>query len=170
MELIDALKYCPRCTTEFTKNSGRLLLCPNCKYKQYINPVPCNGVIIVNEQNQIMLVRRKSDPKKGYWDLPGGFIEPGESFVGSVEREIREELGIEIEMIKIVGIYNDYYLYEGVNIPTFGVVVEAKIKSGELSINDDITDYKFFNKEDVLSQELAFDSLRKGLEDYLNQK
>ncbi len=167
MELVDVYKYCPRCQTEFSKNSNRLLICPNCKFKQYLNPVPCNGVIIVNEKNQIMLVKRKSEPKKGYWDLPGGFIEPGESFEESVKREIKEELGIEIEMTKLVGIYNDYYLYEGVNIPTFGVVVEAKIKSGELSINDDITDYQFFNKAEVLQQELAFDSLRKGLEDYL---
>ncbi len=168
MELVNILKFCSKCKGDYKKENGRLFVCTNCGFKQYINPVPCNGVIIKNREDQIMLVKRKIEPKKGYWDLPGGFIEPGESFEESVKREIKEELNIEIEITKILGVYNDYYLYEGVKYPTLGIVVEAKMITDNIKAADDISSYKFFNKEEVLKQNLAFTSLRKSLNDYLS--
>jgi NAD+ diphosphatase len=170
MKLVKAYKYCPLCKGDFKQKSNRLFVCQKCNHKQYINPVPCNGVIIVNDNNQIMLVKRKVAPKKEYWDLPGGFIEPGESFETSVKREITEELGIDIEIKKIVGIYNDIYFYENLEYPTMGIVVSAKLKSSNIKVADDISSFKFFEKKDVLKQKLAFKALRHSLEDYINNK
>lgn len=163
-------KYCPKCTGKLVIDDKYILKCNKCGFNLYINPAPCNGVIIENNKGQIMLVKRKDDPKKGYWDLPGGFINPNESFAKSVKREIKEELNVEITLGKIIGVYADTYLFQDINIPTLGIVILAKLKSFNLKPSDDITSYKFFDKKDVLEQKLAFKSLKQGIGDYIKTK
>jgi NAD+ diphosphatase len=167
MNPISAYKHCLLCGGDLKSEGSRLLICASCGHHHYINPYPCNAVIIENELGEILLVERKLDPKKGYWDLPGGFIEPDESFEESVKREIREELNVEIDIKNIVGIYSDNYLFQGVIIPTLGVLAAAQITSGKLTPADDIASYKFFPKHVVLQQKIAFKSVEEGIKDYL---
>lgn len=161
-----AYKFCPVCSNPLNLKEERVLVCKN-GHKLYINPVPCNAAIIENEIGEILLVKRKYDPNKGFWDWPGGFINPGENLEQSVKREIKEELNIEIEIDKIVGIYNDEYLYQGINFPTIGMVVSVKIVSGKISPSDDVSGYKFFPRSEVLKQKLAFKTIKQGISDYL---
>jgi ADP-ribose pyrophosphatase YjhB (NUDIX family) len=51
------------------------LACANCSLSYYLNPKPCTAVILVNDKGEYLLVERAVDPVKGYWDLPGGFVE-----------------------------------------------------------------------------------------------
>lgn len=104
---------------------------------------------------------------KGYWDFPGGFIDGGENLEESVKREIKEELGVEIAMKSIVGVYHDTYVYQNIEIPTIGIVVTAQITEGNPNPSDDISDYKYFPKSEVLDLQLAFKSVKQGLSDYL---
>lgn len=162
----DAYKYCQLCAGTLTPEND-YLVCTKCSYKHHFNPAPCNAVIIENDNNEILLVKRRVDPKKGYWDLPGGFISLGENLEESCKREIKEELGVEITVGNIIGTYADLYLYQNVEISTLGIVVSAKVISGTFSPADDITEYKFFPKEHVLEQNLAFKSVEQSLTDYL---
>jgi 8-oxo-dGTP diphosphatase len=168
MKPINAYKYCPVCSLPFAKKAKGLLICKN-NHKLYINPIPCNAAIIENDKAEILLVKRKVDPMKGYWDWPGGFIEPGESFEESVKREIMEELNVEIKIEKILGIYKDTYLYQNIENPTLCIVVVAKIIKGKLKASDDIDGFKFFSRKEVLNQKFAFDSVKKGIKDFLKQ-
>jgi len=165
-----AFKFCPRCGKNLKFGSDEFLLCDNCDFHFYINPAPCNAVLFENDKQEIMLVRRKVDPKKGYWDLPGGFMKPYESLEESVKREVNEELGVACEVGKIVNIYNDTYVYQGIEYPTICTVVKAKITSGELRAADDVEEFKFFAKEKALEQEIAFEGIKKGIVDYLKSK
>ena len=162
-----AYKFCLKCGGQLKNYAKYVLKCSSCGFKVYISPVPCNGVIILNKKNEIMLVKRKVEPKKGYWDLPGGFIQPDESLEQSVKREIKEELRINVKMDKIIGTYGDEYEFQNVLVPTLGIVVTAKPFSYKFIPKDDISSYKFFAPKDVLKQKLAFKSLRKGLKDYI---
>lgn len=162
----NAYKHCLRCGNELI-DQEEFMLCSTCGHKHFISPVPCNAVIIENDNGEILLVRRKVEPKKDYWDLPGGFIKPYESFAASAKREIKEELQVEIAIEEIIGIYHDVYVYQNVELPTLGICVKASILSGEINPADDINGYQFFSKETVLSQKLAFNSISKGLQDYL---
>ncbi len=161
-----AFKYCLLCGS-IAKPNDQYIECTNCGYRFFINPAPCNAAIIENENGEILLVERKFDPKKGYWDVPGGFIQADESLEESTKREIREELGVDMQINKIIGVYEDTYLFQDIIVPTLGVIVSAKIVKGTLQPSDDITSFKFFPKKDVLKQKLAFESVRKGLTDYL---
>jgi NADH pyrophosphatase NudC (nudix superfamily) len=158
--------FCPRCGNKL-KEIPEHLECTSCGFIFYINPIPCNAVVIENEKQEILLAKRKFDPKKGYWDLPGGFLKTGENYFESVKREIKEELHIEIKVTGIVGIYEDTYLFQNILNPTLLITAAAKILSGILKADDDVSDYKFFPREQVLQQKLSFSGIQKSLEDYL---
>lgn len=65
------------------------------------HPVPGVGVIVVSRKG-VLLVRRDKDPGKGLWSIPGGGVELGESQELAAIREVREETGVEIELLDLV--------------------------------------------------------------------
>lgn len=169
MELYKLYKYCPVCAKKLTKEFENLLVCASCGHHLYINPVPCNAVILENNFGEILLVKRKFEPQKSYWDLPGGFIKPGENYVESVQREVAEELSIRIEVSDVVGIYADSYLYKGVLNHTLAIISSGKILGGEIKPDDDVSGYEFVLKDKVLKEKLAFRCIKLGLGDYLRK-
>lgn len=166
MDLKNAYKFCPLCGKSLTLKDN-YLQCTGCGHHLYDNPLPCNAAIIENKQREILLVKRKFPPKKGFWDLPGGFIDAHESLEQSVKRELKEELNIKIKVLGLVGIYPGTYLYQKITHPTFGAVVCAEITAGKLSTSDDIDKYEFFPRGKILTQKLAFKSVKQALIDYL---
>lgn len=167
MDPINAYKFCPVCSSSLTKKEDMLLVCKN-GHKLYINPLACNGVIIENEKQEILLVKRNNEPFKEYWDLPGGFINPDENLNDSVKREIKEELDIEVKVGKVIGVYNDKYLYQNINYPSLAIIVTAKKISGDIRPLDDVSGYKFFSKEEILNQKIAFSMIKQAIFDYIN--
>jgi 8-oxo-dGTP diphosphatase len=69
-------------------------------------PVPTVGVggIVFNNQKQVLLIQRNQPPAMGFWSIPGGKLEPGESLAEACQREIKEETGLEIKVKNIVAI------------------------------------------------------------------
>jgi ADP-ribose pyrophosphatase YjhB (NUDIX family) len=69
-------------------------------------PVPAIGVggIIFNNLSQVLLIQRDQPPASGYWSIPGGKLEPGESLVEACQREIKEETGLDVEATTIVAV------------------------------------------------------------------
>lgn len=166
MDPKNVYKFCPKCGGKLNEKQD-YLECPSCGFHFYLNSIPCNAVIIENEKREFLLVKRKMEPRAGTWDLPGGFLKPGENFFNSVKREVKEELHVEIEVIKITGIYEDAYLFQGILNPTLCITVEAKILSGNLRADDDAEEYRYFPRDEVLKLDLSFKGIRKSLEDYI---
>ncbi len=133
------------------------------------SPAPTNGVILVNKKGDILLVRRAKNPKKGYWDLPGGFVETGESMEDSIKREIKEELGINVSRLQYLSSFPDKYFYNNVYEDVLGFVFVAHIDTEKgLKPADDVSACKFFPKEKIPFERLAFPSLKRALKKYLN--
>ena len=61
------------------------------------------GLIIENDR--ILLIERGKEPMKGYWSLPGGLVEVGETLEIAVRREIREETGLEVDILSLVEVF-----------------------------------------------------------------
>ena len=74
--------------------------------KLYKNPIPTVDAIIQRE-SKILLIRRKKDPFKEMWALPGGFVNENEKVEDAVLREVREETTLEIRLLDILGVYSD---------------------------------------------------------------
>ena len=92
--------------------------------------------IIFDEQKRVLLVHRRD---YDLWNLPGGTLEDFESPVNAVKREVREETGLEIEVSKLLGVYNK----ENKNDMAFSFL--CKVVSGEITLNDEADKIEYFD-------------------------
>jgi len=159
--------YCLRCGNKLNNQEKNYNDCENCGFRQYLNPVPTNSVIIENEKEEILLVKRKFDPKKNFWDLPGGFVMINENIEESTRREIREELGINLGKLHYLGSYSDKYLFQKINWDILAFSFYARMPKQKITISDDISGYKFFPKKNIPYKKLGFDGLRIAISEYL---
>ncbi|MGQ9850717.1 MAG: GNAT family N-acetyltransferase [Aggregatilineaceae bacterium] len=156
--------YCPQCGEPLVSRavgSRERLTCPACGYVHYRNPVP--GVGIVIEMNDgIVLIKRGGHVKPGQWALPSGYIEADESVEEAALRESREETGLDVELIDLLGIYS---FPEGP--PTSGIIVfyRARPVDGELRAGDDALDVRVFGPDEL--PELPFRTHRQALQRWL---
>ena len=117
------------------------------RYK--IPSITADGILI--KDNQILLIRRKNEPFKGKWALPGGFVEYEEKTEEAVVREVFEETGLKTKIRGLVGVYSDPKRDPRGHTITVAYVLE--VSGGRLKAGDDASDVKFFkvNKLPVLS-------------------
>lgn len=164
------LSFCPFCGAAYEKRKTNPHICLSCKKEYYINPHPCNAVIMENENQEILFVRRRFPPHRGKWDLPGGFINVTETGEESVRREIREELGVELENFTYFTSYADRYLYKGVNYHTLCFFYRAHL-SGEKQMKaaDDITSFRYFSKDTIPYKDIAFTGIQVVLKEYIRK-
>jgi 8-oxo-dGTP diphosphatase len=157
-------RFCPRCGAEMvekTVDHHKRKACPVCKYVYYHNPVPAAGVVI-KEDGKILLVKRKFDPYKGDWCLPAGFMEYDESPERCAVRESKEELGVDVELHGLYGVYS------GKDDPrTHAVLVMywAKIIRGKLKPGDDAEEIRLFAENEVPSN-IAFLAHRQIIKEF----
>ncbi len=160
-------RFCGRCALPLRKNRASILFCANCQTHFYINPRPTNAAIIENSKHEILLTKRKFAPKKGFWDLPGGFANPKETMEQAVKREIKEELGIELVRPKYFGSYWGMYYYKGITYYTLCFVYTAKLGEQKITVGDDVSAYKFFASQHLPVDKLAFKDITGAIKDYL---
>ena len=65
--------------------------------------VPCVGAVVHDSAGRLLLIRRGTEPGRGRWSVPGGRVEAGESLEAAVEREVREETGLQVRAGAVVG-------------------------------------------------------------------
>lgn len=91
--------------------------CPSCGRRTYANPKPAVEVALVGPDGLILMVRRAVDPHRGRLDLPGGFVEVGETVEDALRREVAEEVGLdhmEVSDLAFTGSVVSPYEFEGV--------------------------------------------------------
>lgn len=87
-------------------------ICANCGFIAYENPLPVAAALVVNERNEVLLVRRARHPMKGMWCLPCGFAETDEQIEEAVLRELEEETrltGTVARLLDAVTAHNFFY-------------------------------------------------------------
>ena len=112
--------------------------------------VTVDGVIIKN--GKVLLIKRKNEPFKGRWALPGGFVEYGETVEEAVLREVKEETGMDAKIKKLVGVYSSPDRDPRGHTISIVFLMEAK---GETIAGDDATEARFFDLKKL--PPLAFD-------------
>lgn len=161
-------RYCPNCSKKISKKSPNLYVCSHCNYHLYENPRPTNGLLVENENGEILLVKRKYKPKKGFWDVPGGFVDIGETLEESMLREIKEELGVKVKNLRYLISTPDRYLYKEVNYHTICFFFTGKVNTNDLKVKSDITEIKFFSKNNMPYDRMAFSGMKKAIKYYLS--
>ena len=164
----DALAFCPRCSARLVASAvrgARRLTCPQCHFIIYSNPAPVTATI-VEQDDKLLMVRRKYDPGKGLWCLPTGFIETGETPEESAVREIREETGLKVEL---TGIYDSWSTDEDPRTPVVCFAFTARVIGGELRAGDDASEAAFFSLDET-PRDLAFETHRRAIARYSRRR
>jgi 8-oxo-dGTP diphosphatase len=133
------------------------------------NPIPTIDIILVenSNSNNILVIKRKKDPFKDYFSLPGGFVNEGEKVEDAVRREAEEELLVKVEPIDILGVYSDPHRDPRGHIMSITFIV--KIITGEIKTGDGVAELKWIGINNLENIKLGFDHL-KILSDYKTWK
>ncbi|HRN70164.1 MAG TPA: NUDIX domain-containing protein [Candidatus Woesebacteria bacterium] len=163
--------FCPKCGGTLKKQTTNSLLCTQCGLHYYINPKGCNAIILKNKQGRILLVKRKDNPQKGYYDLPGGFIDINETIEESMHREMKEELGIKVNDISYVTSFYDRYEFGGIKAYTICAVFIGDLPDNiTITPSDDAESVAFFKPEDIPFEKIAFEGIKKALLSFRRSK
>jgi len=134
---------CLRCGRPLTRTrrgrpSGTVKIrCPRCRYLMFDYPRPCAGMVVV-KQGSVLLLRRGHLPRRGWLDLPGGFLEAGESTEEAARRELVEETGLVVGAIRALGLHWDRYHLRGFGtFPTMNFYFLGRWRDGEPRAADD---------------------------------
>jgi 8-oxo-dGTP diphosphatase len=112
--------------------------------------------LILTKENKLILVRRKFEPFTGFYALPGGFVEYGETVEHACMREAWEETGLKVRVIRLLGVYSDPK--RDPRGHTASVVFLCSAVGGKLKESTEETkDVKAFSKSELKRLKLAFD-------------
>jgi 8-oxo-dGTP diphosphatase len=148
MGKLDQWKYCPRCREELERRDGSVE-CPACGLYAHANSEPTSGAVCLGDDGRMLLVRRAGEPYKGYWDLPGGFLEEGEHPLEGIRRELREETSLEVEPEDFIGVWIDRYGSEPDSPYTLNLYWTARVVSGEPEAADDVSEVAWFATDEL---------------------
>jgi len=137
--------------------------CRKCDTIHYQNPRIIAGCV-VTYNDQLLLCRRAIEPRHGYWTIPAGFMELGETAEAGALRETIEEANAKPDLERLHVVYSlphisqVYLIYEGtLQKPAFGPGVES-------------LEVELFSPDDIPWADLAFSSVRFALEKHLERR
>ena len=159
---MEKLKFCQRCGSRMEAKlveGHQRFICPICGQILYPRP-RLVAAALIEQKNQILLIRRNLDPGRGLWALPGGYVEQGEAVEVAMQREVLEETGLQVEAQALVG------LYSGERSPTVLAVYATGAVRGTLKVlTQEIQEAAYFSVDAL--PPLAFPRDRRVIHDWL---
>jgi len=134
------------------------------------------GAVIINQKYEILLLLRKKSPEANFWSIPGGTVEMFETIEDTLIREIKEELGVDIQIIKLLGITN--HILENEKTHWVSPAFLVQIIGNQIPYNvesDSHHDLKWFSINDLphnitLTTSKALQHLSNNLQHLINNK
>ena len=155
-------RYCPRCGAEGSFNEAEFSFqCPRCGFHFFLNSAAAVAAMIFNERGELLVVRRAVEPYKGFYDLPGGFVDPGESVEEALIREVGEELDLVPESFSYYASFPNRYLFSGAIVYTVDMAFKCFISDfSSMKFRDDIMGVDFIVPGKSTIEMAPFDSLQ----------
>jgi len=137
--------------------------CNHCQTIHYQNPNMVVGAI-ATWGDKVLLAKRNIQPRKGFWNLPCGFLELNETVEQGAKREVKEETGVETEL---------GYLHTVYNLPHANqvyLIFVAKMLDLNFMINQESAEIELFTLDDIPWNEMAFSSNTFALKKFIDDK
>lgn len=165
--MLPTIHFCTRCGSKVEiqrpeSDNRERWVCTNCGFIHYQNPLVVVGCV-AEKDGRILLCKRAIEPRHGFWTVPAGFMELGESLSEGAARETREEALAEVE----IG-----HLFASVDVVDAGQVhmfFTGTLKGG-YGAGEESLDTQLFAEDEIPWDELAFKSGRFALETYLKDR
>jgi len=143
-------RFCLSCGSKLSRktdqNNVQRIFCPSCGWSYYANPIPVSACVVLNERNELLLIKRKNEPNPGAWALPSGYVEIDETAEECAVHELLEETGLIGEVDEFLGFFfQSSPLYK--RVITFGFLM--KIAGGELKPGDDALDGRYYSLDNL---------------------
>lgn len=162
------MKYCNHCGSEvlFSVPEGDnrpRYWCNHCGVIHYQNPKIVVGAIPVWE-GRFLLCERAIEPRKGYWTLPAGYMENGETLQEGAARETWEEA------CATVAIGDLYTVFNLAHINQVYMFFLSEMVNGDYAVGDESADVGLFSEEEIPWDQLAFPTIGRTLKFYLQDR
>lgn len=119
---------------------------------------PLVGVgVLIRDGDRYLLVRRAAEPDAGLWTIPGGLVEVGERVKEAAVREAREETGLEVEIIDLLGVVDKIVRDEEGRIRFHFVILDylAGVKGGKLRASSDALEARWVRRDEMARYRLS---------------
>ncbi len=158
----NTIHYCPKCgSSEFPFKKDQSFLCNSCEFHLYINSAAAVAALIVNDKGEILFTKRAVEPHKGMLDLPGGFVDIGETAENALVREIKEELNLDIDKFQYFMSSPNEYIFGGLSVFTLDLAYICKLNSfNHIHAKDDISDYEFIAPNLIPYEKIGGESIK----------
>jgi ADP-ribose pyrophosphatase YjhB (NUDIX family) len=162
-------KHCKTCGAEVryqipSGDNRERAVCPNCTAIHYENPINVVGTLPIWQGNQVLLCRRNIEPRYGFWTLPAGFLEWGESTSEGAARETVEEAGAQFELQNLFTVLNV------VQAGQLHLYYRAKLLSDHFEPGPETIEARLFKIDDIPWDELAFKTVQVTLTKWCEAK
>ena len=135
----------------------------------YANPSSATAAFILNEKEELLVVRRAKEPSKDTLDLPGGFVDIGEDIEQGMRREIMEETGLSVERLHYLFSIPNRYEYSGMTIHTLDMFFQAEVPSDAVPhADDDAAELMWVPIAQLNPQDFGLRSIRQAVEKFVN--
>ena len=157
--------FCPHCGAPLSEGEkfGRTRrFCRHCGFIHFAEPKVAVGGL-VDDGERVLLVRRAAIPRIGYWALPAGYMDADELPEEAVVREIREETGLEA---RVIGLWAVAPLAGWAERRGILLLYRAEANGGHLAPSDDASEARWFGRDEVPWDDLAFESTAEFLREW----
>ena len=161
-----SMNFCSNCgSAELVKkipegDNLERFVCNKCGHIHYQNPNIVTGVLAYTDQDELILCKRSIEPRHGYWTLPAGFLENGESIEEGALRETKEETNSTVKIDDI------YFMFDIPQIGQFYVLYKASIEENSYSPTTESLEVELFSYDEIPWDELAFPFVPIALEQF----
>ncbi|WP_416308636.1 NUDIX hydrolase [Neptunicella sp. SCSIO 80796] len=165
--------YCPRCGKQSLNfDAEKAFNCTQCEFS-YFHNVAAAGAALIEVDSELLLIRRARDPGKGLLGLPGGFVDPFESAEQALQREIHEEIGIDVApaSFEYFGSWANRYLYRNIQYHTQDSYFRVRLAERPILHlqPDEVSEVVWCTKAQLDIEQLAFCSARDALARWLSE-
>ncbi len=166
-------QYCPYCGAPLvlrllpTEDRPRLV-CDR-GHIHYVNPKVIVGVI-PERRGRILLMRRATEPRAGAWTFPGGFMEVDETAEECAAREAQEEVGVQVSVGKLIGVYSRSVLDAPGIVSIVSIAYSGRITGGEVKLGREALEARWLLPREIPWDELAYETTVWALRDWLKSK
>ncbi|MGL4293262.1 MAG: NUDIX domain-containing protein [Bacteroidales bacterium] len=166
---LSRFRFCPACgSVHFNEHNAASKKCADCGFTYYFNPRGATVALILNEKKELLIARRAKEPAKGTLDLPGGFIDTGETAEEAVKREVLEETGLIVSEVDYLFSIPNIYPYSGMDIHTIDLFFLCKADmSKSVEARDDVSALYWIPLDEIDPELFGLHSVRQGITRFL---
>ena len=166
----DVFNFCPNCGTASEITGAVPFRCGSCHYANFFGPVAAVGGLIVNDDNELLMVRRARNPGLGLWGLPGGFVDRDETVEQAMAREILEETSLVMTDCEFLSSGPNLYNYRGVVAPVLDIFLTCNVADREqIKLEpSELDHFEWLRPTPSHIANMAFESNKKAVQHWLD--